>query len=93
MAKTRKVTFTLPAELADLLNRQVRSLDRSAFVSAAIAERMDAKRRRLIASCEAANANPEDAELREEMAALEDDGLAAHAPWNAQAFVKRDLAN
>ena len=80
MAQTRKVTFTLPTDLADRFNRQVRSLDRSAFVAEAIAERMEARRQRLIASCVAANASPEDAVLRHEMDALTGDGIDAHVP-------------
>jgi len=82
MAQTRKVTFTLPTDLADRLNRQVRSLDRSAFVAEAIADRMEARRQRLIASCEAANTSPEDAALRCETDVLASDGIEAYVPWN-----------
>lgn len=79
MAATRKVTFTLPIGLAEQLARQVRSQDRSAFVAEAIANRMDARRKRLIAACEIANASPTDAELAREMDSLPD--TLAHDPW------------
>lgn len=81
MARTRKVTFTLPIDLADRFNRQVRSMDRSTFAAEAIADRMEMRRQRLVASCIAANADPDDAALQSESDALARDGIDEYVPW------------
>jgi metal-responsive CopG/Arc/MetJ family transcriptional regulator len=59
---SRKVTFTLPEDLAGRLAKQVAARDRSRYVADAIAEKLAAREKRLIRACEIVN---EDAEVRE----------------------------
>ena len=59
---SRKVTFTLPEDLAGRLAKHVAARDRSRYVADAIATKLAEREKRLIRACEIVN---EDAEVRE----------------------------
>ena len=72
------MTFTLPEDLASKFVRRVPSRDRSKYVAAAIAHRLDERERRLIRACEIANEDPELRALEQELDALTDE---LPEPW------------
>jgi hypothetical protein len=76
---SRKMTFTLPDELASSFTRRVPARDRSRYVANAIAEKLAEREKRLIRACEIANEDPELREIEQEFDALED-GIAE--PWH-----------
>ena len=57
----RKMTFSVPEELAELLVRRVPARDRSRFMSDALEKSLHEEEKNLIASCLAAN---EDRDLK-----------------------------
>jgi hypothetical protein len=75
----RKVTFSLPEEILQQLVRRVAARDRSRYVAEAIAAKLRERERRLIRSCEAANADPEVLVIEGEWAAQPDD---IAEPWS-----------
>lgn len=68
----RKMTFTLPESLAARLTKQVAARDRSRYVAEAVAERLAARERRMIRSCEIANDSADVLEIEREFDALPD---------------------
>ena len=52
---TRKMTFTLPEELAAQLLRRIPAQDRSRYVSEALAARLRGRDERMLQACEMAN--------------------------------------
>ena len=75
---SRKMTFTLPDDLASTFARRVPARDRSRYVADAIAEKLAERDRRLIQACEIANQDPEVREIEREFDALTD---AMPEPW------------
>lgn len=75
---TRKVTFTLPEEVAEQLLRRVPSRDRSRYVTEAIVDKLHDREKRLILACEVANAAPEVLAIEREWDALSDE---IPEPW------------
>jgi metal-responsive CopG/Arc/MetJ family transcriptional regulator len=75
---SRKMTFSLPDELATSFTRRVPARDRSRYVADAIAEKLAEREKRLIRACEIANQNPELREIERELDALTD---AMSEPW------------
>jgi metal-responsive CopG/Arc/MetJ family transcriptional regulator len=75
---SRKMTFTLPEDLASKFVRRVPSRDRSKYVAEAIARKLEERERRLIRACEIANEDPELRELEKELDALTDE---IPEPW------------
>jgi hypothetical protein len=69
---TRKMTFTLPEEVATQFLRRVGPSRRSKYVAEAIAAKLREREQMLIDACEAANNDPETQEIEREMAALPD---------------------
>jgi hypothetical protein len=69
---SRKMTFTLPDELATSFTRRVPARDRSRYVADAIAEKLAEREKRLILACEIANQGPELREVEREFDALTD---------------------
>ena len=55
---SRKMTFTLPEELAVQFLRRVPARDRSRYVAQALAEQLAAKERQMVLACEIANQDP-----------------------------------
>ena len=56
---SRKMTFTLPEDLAGQLLKRVPARDRSHYVSEAIAARLRERDEQLIRACEIANSQPD----------------------------------
>jgi hypothetical protein len=75
----RKMTFTLPDELATSFTRRVPARERSRYVADAIAEKLAEREKRLILACEIANQDPEVREIEREFDALTD---AMPEPWD-----------
>ncbi len=69
---SRKMTFTLPEEIAVPFLRRVGPSRRSKYVAEAIAAKMRERDKMLMEACEAANNDPETLEIEREMAALPD---------------------
>jgi ubiquinone biosynthesis protein UbiJ len=67
---TRKMTFTLPADIASKLLRRVPARDRSRYVAAALEEKLTEADRQLVRACEIANQDPEIAAIERECDAL-----------------------
>jgi hypothetical protein len=67
---SRKMTFTLPEELASRFSRTVRGRDRSRYVTEAIAARLREQDERLLRACEAANGDPDVAAIEREWDSL-----------------------
>ncbi|HUZ49652.1 MAG TPA: hypothetical protein VMW12_07945 [Candidatus Dormibacteraeota bacterium] len=78
---TRKMTFTLPEPLAARLTKQVAARDRSRYVAEAVAERLAARERRLMRSCEVANDSADVLEIEREFDALPD---ATSESWHVR---------
>jgi hypothetical protein len=75
---TRKMTFTLPADIANLFVRRVPARDRSRYVAAALAEKLTEADRQLMRACEIANQDPEVAAIEQEFDALPSEMME---PW------------
>jgi hypothetical protein len=75
---SRKMTFTLPGELASSFTRRVPARERSRYVADAIAEKLAEREKRLILACDIANQDPEVREIELEFDALTD---AMPEPW------------
>jgi len=75
---SRKMTFTLPDDLAISFTRRVPARDRSRYVADAIAEKLAEREKRLILACEIANQDPELREIEKEFDALMDE---LPEPW------------
>ncbi|HVT14883.1 MAG TPA: hypothetical protein VHQ90_01715 [Thermoanaerobaculia bacterium] len=69
----RKMTFTLPEELARRFVKRVPARERSRFLAEALAERLGERERRLIRACEIANGDPEIWAIEAEFASLPDE--------------------
>jgi metal-responsive CopG/Arc/MetJ family transcriptional regulator len=68
----RKMTFTLPEDLATRFMKRVAARDRSRYVAAALAEKLSQREKRLIRACEIVNRDPAVREIEEEFDALND---------------------
>lgn len=75
----RKMTFTLPEELAGRFTRCVPARDRSRYVTEALADKLSERDRQLIRACQAANADTEVLAVEREFDALDD---PIQEPWN-----------
>lgn len=76
---TRKMTFSLPAPLANQLLLRVTSRERSRFVSDAVAARLAERDLQLMRACDIANGDPDVAEIEKEFDAIPDE---MSEPWN-----------
>jgi hypothetical protein len=75
---SRKMTFSLPESLAAKFTKHVPARARSRYVADAIANRLTERERRLIESCDAANADPDIVAIAREFDALPD---TVAEPW------------
>jgi metal-responsive CopG/Arc/MetJ family transcriptional regulator len=75
---SRKLTFTLPEDLASRFTRRVPARERSRYVADAIADKLAEREKRLISACEIANEDSEVREIEREFDALTD---AMPEPW------------
>lgn len=75
----KKMTFSVPEQLAARLFRSVASRDRSRFVSEALAARLEERDAALIRACEIANQDIDVAQTEEDIDALRDEMAE---PWS-----------
>ena len=75
---TRKMTFSVPEQLAVQFLRRVASRDRSRFVGEALAARLEGRDAALVRSCEIANQDLDMAEIEKEFDGLSDEMAE---PW------------
>ena len=75
---TRKMTFTLPADLAAQFLRRVPARDRSRYVADALAEKLAEREKRLIRACDIVNRDPGVREIETEFDTLQDEIIE---PW------------
>ena len=74
----RKMTFSVPEQLAAQFLRRVASRDRSRFVSEAVAVRLEERDAALVRACEIANQDMDVAEVEKELDRL---GDKMAEPW------------
>lgn len=74
----RKMTFTLPDQLADQFVKRVPAQERSRYVAEALTEKLTKRERRLIRACEVANNSSDIASLEQDLDMLQDDMME---PW------------
>jgi metal-responsive CopG/Arc/MetJ family transcriptional regulator len=77
---SRKMTFTLPEDLARRFVNRVPARNRSRYLSEALAEKLGERERRLIRACEIANQDPEVRTIEEQLDSLRDDIAEPWAP-------------
>jgi ubiquinone biosynthesis protein UbiJ len=74
----RKMTFTVPDEIADQLTKRVPARKRSGYVAEAIASKLKERDRQLVRACEVANKDADVLAIETEMDALNDE---ITEPW------------
>ena len=70
---TRKMTFTLPEEIAQQFVRRVPARQRSTYLAEALKEKLSARDRVLARACEIANQDPEVRAIEKEFDAISDE--------------------
>ena len=76
---TRKMTFSLPEDLAERLVRRVPARDRSRYLAKVLEENLRQEEQALIRSCLAANADPDAKVIEQEWHQLRE---PIEEPWN-----------
>jgi len=79
---TRKMTFTLPEDLAEQFVRRVPARERSKYLANALNEKLSARDRHLVEACRIANNDPEVRAIEKEFDAITDE---AAEPWTRPA--------
>ena len=79
----RKMTFSIPEKIADLMVRRVPARDRSRYVAEAIALRLEQREQALIRACEIANLDPDVVAIEEEWDTLRDPVDGVNERWNS----------
>ncbi len=70
---TRKMTFTLPEEVAQQFVRRVPARERSRYLAEALREKLSARDRLLVQACHIANNDPEVRAIEKEFDAITDE--------------------
>lgn len=70
---TRKMTFTVPEDIANRFLRRVPARERSRYVAQALADKLSEREHQLIRACELANDDPDIRAIEEEFDALPSD--------------------
>lgn len=78
---TRKLTFTLPQDLATEFLRRVPAKSRSQYVATAIASKLQQREEQLARACEAANQSADIHKIEASFDALADPADTVHEPW------------
>jgi hypothetical protein len=78
---TRKLTFTLPLDLAAEFLRRVPASSRSQYVATAIAAKLREREEQLARACEAANHSADIREIEASFDALTDPADTVQEPW------------
>jgi ubiquinone biosynthesis protein UbiJ len=76
----RKMTFSLPADLAATFTRRVPARERSRYLAEALAYRLGERDRLLIAACEIANRDADVTAIEQEFDKLSDEIAEPWAP-------------
>jgi hypothetical protein len=76
---SRKMTFTLPEDLARLFVRRVPARERSRYLADALHEKLSVRDQLLVEACRAANSDPEVRAIEKEFDAISDE---AAEPWS-----------
>jgi hypothetical protein len=84
---TRKMTFTLPEELALQFVRRIPARERSRYLAAALSEKLSARDQSLVQACRVANNDSEVLAIEKEFDALADQ---TSEPWT-RSSARRDL--
>ncbi len=79
---TRKMTFTIPEDLALQFVRRVPARERSRYLADALSEKLTAREKALIEACKIANSDPEVRAIEKEFDAITDE---AAEPWTRSA--------
>ncbi|HEY6269873.1 MAG TPA: hypothetical protein VIX11_16355 [Candidatus Acidoferrum sp.] len=79
---TRKMTFTLPEDLAEQFVRRVPARERSKYLAIALNEKLSARDRHLVEACRIANNDTEVQAIEKEFDAITEE---AAEPWSAPA--------
>ena len=79
---TRKMTFTLPEDLASQFVRRIPARERSQYLASALSEKLSERDKLLVESCRAANDDPEVREIEKEFDAIADEAAES---WNTSA--------
>ena len=75
----RKMTFTIPDELAKKFIHRIPARDRSRYLAEALAEKLEDRERQLMRACDIANQDPDVGEIEAEFDALSDQ---ISEPWS-----------
>jgi hypothetical protein len=78
---SRKLTFTLPQDLATEFLRRVPASSRSQYVATAIAGRLREREEQLARACEVANKSADIADIEASFDALADQSDTVQKPW------------
>jgi len=78
---SRKMTFTLPEDLADEFLRSVPGSQRSQYVATAIADKLREREERQIHACEIANHSADVLEIETSMDSWADESDRVQEPW------------
>jgi metal-responsive CopG/Arc/MetJ family transcriptional regulator len=78
---SRKLTFTLPQDLAAEFLRRVPASLRSQYVATAIADKLREREAQLVRACETANNSSDVREIESSFDALADESDAVQEPW------------
>lgn len=78
---SRKLTFTLPQDLAIEFLRRVPASLRSQYVAIAIADKLREREEQLARACEAANNSTEVRQIENSLDALADESDAVQEAW------------
>ncbi len=78
---SRKLTFTLPQDLAAEFLRRVPSALRSQYVAAAIADKLREREEQFARACEAANNSADVREIENALDALAEESDAVQESW------------
>lgn len=78
---SRKLTFTLPQDLAVEFLRRVPPNMRSQYVATAISDKLREREAQLVQACEAANKSTDVREIESSFDALADESDAVREPW------------
>jgi hypothetical protein len=79
--RSRKLTFTLPQELAVEFLRRVPASLRSQYVATAIADKLREREQQLVRACELANNSADVRDIETSFDALADESDRVQEPW------------
>jgi hypothetical protein len=78
----RKMTFTIPEDLASRFTRRVPARERSRYVTEAIAAKLHQREERMVQACEVANQNADVLAIEQDWDAMKDKADRIEEPWN-----------